>query len=66
MMIGFTSSEVNLLLFRITEQSKTYMFARQRYWKVAGTLNKVKSETLTKKKELDRRLNFFGFFKYIN
>ena len=49
MMVGFTSSEVNLFLFRITEKNKTYMFARQRYWKVAGTLNKVKSETLTKK-----------------
>ena len=48
-MVGFTSSEVNLFLFRITEQNETVMFARRSFWKVPGTLNKVKSETLTKK-----------------
>ena len=51
-MVGFTSSEVNLFLFRITEQNKSVMFARRIFWKVPGTLNKVKSETLTKKQEI--------------
>ena len=47
--IGFISSKVNLFFFRITERNKTNMFARQRFWKNPGTINKVKSETLTKK-----------------
>ena len=33
-MVGFTTSEVNLLLFRITDQNKTVMFARRSFWKV--------------------------------
>ena len=44
-MIGFTSSEVRFFLFRITEQNKTFMFARKSFWKVPGTMNKIKSKT---------------------
>ena len=44
-MIGFTSSEVQFFLFRITEQNKTIMFARKSFWKVPGTINKIKSKT---------------------
>ena len=65
-MIGFTFSDVNLFLFRITEQNQANMFARQRFWKVPGTINKVKLETLTKNRKLDRILNFLGLLNYIN
>ena len=32
-MISFTSSEVQFFLFRITEQNKTIMFAKKKFWK---------------------------------
>ena len=47
-MIGFTSSELHLFIFGITEQIETNIFPRKQLWKIPGTLNKVEKK-ITKK-----------------